>query len=106
MNRRLVPLLLLAAAGLFYLPGLLPGRILLPLDILCRASPWREMTVCQGRPVANPILSDQVLQFYPWHKIQERDGLGGMVWNRYAFAGSPLLANGQSAPLYPLNWLH
>jgi len=64
------------------------------------------MTVCQGRPVANPILSDQVLQFYPWHKIEERDGLGGMVWNRYAFAGSPLLANGQSAPLYPLNWLH
>ena len=64
------------------------------------------MTVCTGRHVTNPILSDQVFQFYPWHKIQERDGWGAMLWNPYAFAGSPLLANGQSAPLYPLNWLH
>jgi len=99
-------LLLLAAAVLFYLPSLLPGRVLLPLDILCAASPWSAMAVCEGRTAANPILSDQVFQFFPWHVIQKRQGWHGVLWNPYAFAGSPLLANGQSAPLYPPNWLH
>src|SRR5439155_15982881 len=99
-------LLLCVAAVLFYLPGLLPGRVLLPLDILCGSPPWIGMASCAGRTPANPILSDQVLAFFPWHEIQKRDGWRGTLWNRYGFAGSPLLANGQSAPLYPPNWVH
>ncbi len=98
--------LLLAAPLLFYLPGLLPGRVLLPLDILCGSLPWSATASCAGRTISNPVLSDQVFQFYPWHEMVRRDGWRAAFWNPYAFAGSPLLANGQSAPLYPLNWLH
>ena len=99
-------LLLLAAPVLFYLPGLFPGRVLLPVDILCGSLPWSAMQQCAGRTISNPVLSDQIFQFYPWHEIVRRDGWPAALWNPYAFAGSPLLANGQSAPLYPLNWLH
>src|ERR1019366_4429000 len=107
MRRLYLPVLLLsAAAALFYLPGLIPGRVLLPLDILCGAQPWSAMAVCEGRTVANPVLSDQIFAFYPWHEIQKRDGWRGALWNPYAFAGSPLLGNGQSAALYPPNWLN
>lgn len=48
------------------------------------------------------------LQFYPWHEFaahelaQERLPL----WNPYNGAGAPLLANYQSALLYPPNWLY
>ena len=96
----------MAGTVLFYLPGLLPGRVLLPLDILCGSLPWSATAVCSGQVISNRVLSDQVFQFYPWHEVIRRDGWRGALWNPYAFAGSPLLANGQSAPLYPPNWLH
>jgi hypothetical protein len=99
-------LLLTSAAALFYLPGLLPGRILLPLDVLCWQLPWSATEVCEGRQVVNPVISDLVLQYDPWRAIIRRDGWRAALWNPYAFAGSPMLANGQSAPLYPLNWLY
>jgi hypothetical protein len=97
--------LLLLASVVFYLPGLLPGRILLPLDVLCWQLPWSNTPVCQGRTPSNPIISDLVLQLHPWREVIRRDGWRAALWNPYAFAGSPMLANGQSAPLNPLNWL-
>lgn len=51
------------------------------------------------------ILADVVRQIYPW-RILAMDLLkqGIMpLWNVYAFSGNPLLANLQSAVLYPLN---
>lgn len=103
---RLFPLLLLAAILVFLLPGFLPGRVFLPLDWLCAVSPWNAMPVCAGVQVANPVLSDQANAFFPWHALVRGEGLGGALWNRHAFAGSPIFANGQSALLYPPNWLH
>ncbi len=47
------------------------------------------------------------LQFYPWREYAFdllRDGQLPL-WNSYNGAGAPLLANYQSALLYPLNWL-
>ena len=44
-ERRWIFLLILAAT-LFYLPGLLPGRVLLPLDVLCWQLPWSATKVC------------------------------------------------------------
>ncbi len=108
---RAFALLLLGAVVAFYAAGLLPGRILLPVDILCGSLPWGAQEKpaaagCAGRQNANPVLSDQVFQFYPWRALVRREGWGGALWNPYSFAGSPLLANGQSAFLAPLNWLH
>jgi hypothetical protein len=47
------------------------------------------------------------LQFYPWREYAFDLLRGGQLplWNPYNGAGAPLLANYQSALLYPLNWL-
>jgi hypothetical protein len=46
------------------------------------------------------------LQFYPWREYAFDLIRGGQLplWNIYNGAGAPLLANYQSALLYPLNW--
>jgi hypothetical protein len=46
------------------------------------------------------------LQFYPWREYAFDLLRGGQLplWNPYNGAGAPLLANYQSALLYPLNW--
>ncbi len=48
-----------------------------------------------------------MLQFYPWHWIARQDILAGYLplWNPGLGMGAPLLANAQSALLYPPNWL-
>ena len=48
------------------------------------------------------------LQFYPWHKLAVDQILAGHIpyWNPYNGAGSPLMANYQTAILYPPNWLY
>ncbi len=51
------------------------------------------------------ILADVVRQLYPW-KVLSMDLIKQGIfplWNMYSFAGNPLLANLQSAALYPLN---
>jgi len=46
------------------------------------------------------------LQFYPWREYAFDALRSGSLpyWNPYSGAGAPLLANYQSALLYPLNW--
>ena len=48
------------------------------------------------------------LQFYPWRAFASAELSAGRLplWNPYNGAGAPLLANYQSALLYPPNWLH
>ncbi len=48
------------------------------------------------------------LQFYPWREFGFSEVLAGRLplWNPYNGAGAPLLANYQSALLYPPHWLH
>jgi hypothetical protein len=48
-----------------------------------------------------------LLQFYPWHQYAKQTVLGGHLplWNPTLGMGAPLLANAQSALLYPPNWL-
>jgi hypothetical protein len=47
------------------------------------------------------------LQFYPWREFALSELRAGRLplWNPYNGAGAPLLANYQSALLYPPNWL-
>jgi hypothetical protein len=48
-----------------------------------------------------------LLQFYPWHETAKQTVLNGFLplWNPLLGMGAPLLANAQSALLYPPNWL-
>ncbi len=50
---------------------------------------------------------DLQLYFYPYHKaVTDLVAQGGWpLWNPYAFSGMPLLGDGQTAMLYPPNWL-
>ena len=53
------------------------------------------------------ILADVVRQVYPWRMLSMDLVKEGIIplWNIYSFSGNPLLANVQSAVLYPLNIL-
>jgi hypothetical protein len=63
-----------------------------------------------------PVLSGQAvlfwglpsLQFYPWREYAFSQIQAGQspFWNPYNGGGAPLLANYQTALLYPPNWLH
>lgn len=53
------------------------------------------------------LQADAVLQFYPWRDMVFEAWRHGQLpaWNPYELAGTPLLANSQSAALYPLHIL-
>lgn len=48
------------------------------------------------------------LQYYPWRQFAFSELRQGRLpfWNPYSGGGAPLLANYQSAILYPPNWVH
>jgi hypothetical protein len=54
-----------------------------------------------------PFFGDVVDQFMPWKIFTRGELLAGRLpfWNPYHFAGSPFLANMQSAVLYPIDLL-
>ncbi|MCB0826669.1 MAG: hypothetical protein KDC26_10810 [Armatimonadetes bacterium] len=53
------------------------------------------------------LQADGVLQFYPWRDLvfESWSRYTLPAWNPYQLGGTPLLANSQSAPLYPLHIL-
>jgi hypothetical protein len=48
-----------------------------------------------------------LIQFFPWHETAKQSVLAGFLplWNPALGMGAPLLANAQSALLYPPNWI-
>jgi Bacterial membrane protein YfhO len=81
--------------------GLAPGSLPVPVDEVMRGYPYRGV-VGDVQP-KNPLTNDTVKQILPWmHAVkQELRQLRLPLWNPYAFSGSPLLGNGQSAPFSP-----
>lgn len=80
--------------------GLVPG----PFDQLAQMAPFGGPAPAQPWDV---LQADGVLQFYGWRDLvfsAWRDGRIP-VWNPYQLAGTPLLANSQSAAFYPLHIL-
>jgi hypothetical protein len=51
---------------------------------------------------------DAIAQYYPWRVFYARSIRSGHIplWNPHQFGGTPFLANGQSAVLYPLNLVY
>lgn len=102
------------------------GRALLPGDYLAQMSPWSSVQSSKLKvqsqdsqhpepvegsgnpgPQWNPLQWDAIVQFYPWRVFYARSMASGHIplWNPHQFCGTPFLANGQSACLYPFNLL-
>lgn len=92
----------------FFIKGLVP----IPADIITGTYlPWFDLRFAgfpAGIPVKNNVLSDVVSIMYPWRKLAidllKSNNLP--LWNPYILSGNFLLANFQSAPLYPLNLVY
>ena len=110
--KKTIPFLILAAIVVvffrqFFLQNLLP----IPADtIVGLYNPYRDLyakNYPRGIPFKNFLITDPVRQQYPWRLesvLQEKMGQLPL-WNPYQFAGSPLLANQQSAAFFPFNLL-
>lgn len=111
-TRYLPYFLILTSALLFYIPPLLRGKLPIPADSLVGLyHPWRDNSYNgfnPGKyPVKNPIITDPVLQTYPWRKavVENFKNRQMPLWNPYSFSGQPLAANIQSAAFNPINIL-
>ncbi len=107
-----LPILLLSTVILlFFYPVALFGKLPVPADtIIGLYHPFRDLYAKEyprGIPFKNSLITDPVRQQYPWRflTIFTEKNLVLPLWNPYSMAGSPLLANLQSAPFYPLNIL-
>ncbi|HXF61802.1 MAG TPA: YfhO family protein [Caldilineaceae bacterium] len=109
MNRwpRLFPFgLLLLILFLFLWPALTGRRILLPADIPYAGDPlWRALAPVSFTGPANPVLADQINEFYLWHAYARQLLRAGDIplWNPYINAGQPFLGNGQAGVFSPFN---
>lgn len=98
----LLTLVLFAAGALVVGPGLLPGRTVLPLDVVSHFAPWRGHRAVP----ANPLHGDPVLQFAS-RPLTSRALADGHVplWDPRSMAGHPLVGDPQVSPVSPLQLL-
>jgi len=104
-SQALLLLALLAAAfpGVFF-----HGEMISPADIAFQQPPWEAYAPEDWQGPSNPLMADVLTLFRPWYTISREAVRAGAwpLWNPYEFAGIPLLANYQSAVLYPPRLLH
>lgn len=95
-----------------YSPFIFNNKLPIPADtIVGMYHPFRDYYRDQypnGIPFKNLLVTDAVRQLYPWRQLAiEQLKIGRLpLWNPYSFSGYPLMANFQSAPFYPLNFLY
>lgn len=84
----------------FTVQGFLPGVTLSPTPVQAGVAPWAHPEMVQAsreENLPNPLLLDPLSQFIPWREAARRD----LLFNPSQGGGAALLANGQSAVLYP-----
>ena len=84
------------------------GRALLPGDYLAYMKPWASVVESTDpAPQWNPLHWDAISQFYPWRVFFADSIKSGKfpLSNPHQFCGTAFMANGQSACLYPFNYL-
>jgi hypothetical protein len=88
----------------FLLPAFVTEKTPLPLDHAMSLTPWASLPHEAPR---NPNLNDVATQVLPWNKaIRLALREGSLPWrNRWSGCGTPLFANGQSAPFSPFTIL-
>lgn len=84
---------------------ILGSKTLVPEDILYIFPPFSAAAGAH-LPV-QALTGDVALQMFPWFNLTRAALIAGHLplWNPYAFGGSALLANGQSAPFSPFTLL-
>lgn len=99
----LLALLACAFPGVF-----LRGHLISPADILFLSPPWKHYAPEGFTQPQNRLMSDVITAFAPYYALANRALREGEwpLWNPLEFAGMPLLANAQSAVLYPPRLLH
>ncbi|MBU3978548.1 YfhO family protein [Patescibacteria group bacterium] len=109
-STKFLPIPLMSAVILFFFyPFFLQGKLPIPADtIIGLYHPFRDLYAKEyprGIPFKNSLITDPVREQYPWRflAVFTEKSLTLPLWNPYNMAGTPLLANLQSAPLYPLN---
>ncbi|HEY0868632.1 MAG TPA: hypothetical protein VGE01_14705 [Fimbriimonas sp.] len=99
--RRVWPILFLLFLPLLVLSrAVFLGQTIGAFDQIRQMSPWNGPEPPEPWDV---LQADAVLQFYPWRDLV-LDSWGQLrppFWNPYQLAGTPLLANSQSAGFYP-----
>jgi hypothetical protein len=91
----------------FSSPYLFLGKVPYPSDYqVNKFIPWSQDETLLG-PVKNEAMPDVIGQLYPWRYFTISQWRQGEVpfWNPYSFAGTPHLANYQSAVFSPFNLL-
>lgn len=110
-NRAIIWLFLSIAISLVILfaPIFFQGKVIVPGDIPYTNQFWAdELDAGQFIPPQNPLLGDQINQFFLWHTLVSnsfRESRPLPLWNPYVFTGQPLAGNAQSALFYPPNLL-
>jgi hypothetical protein len=102
--RQAIVIFALMIMGFFY--PLFYGRILSQSDVIYFFPPWTVVKPPDLLAPSNPFLSDQTREFLAFFHVA-RESLQQNefpLWNPYIMGGNPLLANSQSALLFPLNW--
>ncbi len=111
LSKYLPILFLIITILLFFYPLSLYGKLPIPADtIVGLYHPFRDIYAKdypRGIPFKNSLITDPVRQQYPWRffSVHTEENFALPLWNPYSLAGSPLLANFQSASFYPLNIL-
>jgi hypothetical protein len=103
VERRVFALLLLLPL-LFVSPALVGNRTLLPVDHALMLPPWNSLP---HAPARNGNLNDAITQMAPWAKaVRSAYKEHSFPWlDRWNGCGTPLFANGQSAPFSPFTLL-
>lgn len=98
-------LLIILLPGIIFGPPLIAGKTIGPFDQMASMIPGREVT--ETNRSWDILQADGALQFYGWRDLVFEAHRTGKqpFWNPYQLAGTPLLANGQSAAYYPLHIL-
>ena len=108
----LLPVLLLAALSCsFFWKVFIKKQVPLPADFVVGVYyPWLDYKwgFAAGVPVKNPITTDVVSFTFPMQMLAVDLIKSGQppLWNPYILAGTPLLANFQSAPYSPTNLVY
>lgn len=101
-------LLLLFALGVLFPGVFLRGEVASGGDLLYYTAPWSAHVPPARVGAGNPVMSDIVAAMTPYYAASAQSLAQDQwpLWNPLEMAGLPLLANAQSAVLYPPRLLH
>jgi hypothetical protein len=93
-------------AVVFLWPALLPGKTLVPTDLLPSYAPWSHADL-NFPPPHNLDPSDVIDYIYPIRSYAAQTIQQGdlPLWNPYAYAGYPFIGNAQAGLFYPFSIL-